>query len=122
MIAGIDFLNTAEQNVPILPVYIANTKARIRYSKSVPQLIPPITNDTAISGILAITKVITLSTADVILPIIMLYGGVVVVSKTSIVCLSLSPDMDDAVKIGTISDMIQSCAIPITGKNETYPS
>ena len=48
-------------------------------------------------GTLATTNIITLKTADETLPIIIAGALVVVVNITSSVCLSLSPDIEEAV-------------------------
>jgi hypothetical protein len=121
MIAVMDFLQIEDANIPTLPAKQANKNASNMYINRVIHDRPPTKNDKERSGRLAITNIITLITADPILPSIIAGADIVVVRRTSMVFLSRSPEMDDAVIIGTISAIITSSVIPTAGKKYMYP-
>ena len=121
MIAVIDFLQTEEANVPMLPAKHAKIKAITIYSRRAIHERPPTIKETESSGRLAIMNIMTLITAEPILPRIMADGDIVVVRSISIVFLSYSPDMDDAVIDGTMRAIMANSVIPTMGKKYINP-
>ena len=67
------------------------------------------------TGIPAATKKRMRITAETTLPSTIEKGDMQVVSMMSNVCRSFSPEIDDAVMIGTISATMHTCATASTG-------
>ena len=79
------------------------------------QGMPPMTNGSAITGMLAATYSILWTTAVITFPHTIEKGVILVVIIISNVCRSFSPEMDDAVRIGTTRPRMTICVTANTG-------